>query len=60
MKIIDGIKKLRDDLAIERANHLVESHERFRKVVSAGDKFKAVEPILPMDVLGVYILLPKI
>jgi hypothetical protein len=60
MKIVEEIKQLRDDLAIERAGHLVESHERFRKVVVGGKKYKAVEPILPMDILGVYILLPKI
>jgi len=60
MKIVEEIRQLRDELAIERAEHLVESHERFRKVVVGGKKYKAVEPILPMDILGVYILLPKI
>ena len=48
-----------DAVALERANHLVESHSRFRKLVS-GNKFNVVEPVLPMDVLGVYILLPEI
>jgi uncharacterized protein (UPF0305 family) len=60
MKIVEEIRQLRDELAIERAEHLVESHDRFRKVVAGGKKYKAVEPILPMDILGVYILLPKI
>ncbi len=46
-----------DEVALERANHLVESHTRFKKLVS-GNKYKVVEPVLPMDVLGVYILLP--
>jgi hypothetical protein len=32
---------------------------RFKKLVS-GNRFKVVEPILPMDVLGVYILLPQV
>ena len=48
-----------DDVALERANHLVESHTRFKKLVS-GNKYKVVEPVLPMDVLGLYILLPEV
>ncbi len=48
-----------DPVALERANHLVESHTRFKKLVS-GNKYKVVEPVLPMDVLGVYIILPAI
>lgn len=48
-----------DKVALERANHLVESHTRFKKLVS-GNNYKVVEPVLPMDVLGVYVLLPEI
>jgi superfamily II DNA or RNA helicase len=48
-----------DPVALERAKHLVESHTRFKKLVS-GSKYKVVEPVLPMDVLGIYILLPEI
>ena len=48
-----------DEVAVERANHLVESHTRFKKLVS-GNKYKVVEPVLPMDVLGAYILLPEV
>ncbi len=48
-----------DEVALERAHHLVESHTRFKKLVS-GNKYKVVEPVLPMDVLGVYIFLPAI
>lgn len=48
-----------DEVALERANHLVESHTRFKKLVS-GNKYKVVEPVLPMDVLGVYVLLPEV
>jgi superfamily II DNA or RNA helicase len=46
-----------DKVAMERAQELVDAHERFRKVL-AGSKYKVVEPILPMDLIGVYILLP--
>ena len=48
-----------DEVALERANHLVESHTRFKKLVS-GNMYKVVEPVLPMDVLGVYVLLPEV
>jgi superfamily II DNA or RNA helicase len=46
-------------LAIERAHHLVEAHERFRAVVG-GTKYRAVEPVLPMDIMGIYVLLPEV
>jgi hypothetical protein len=52
-------RKQTDEVALERAHHLVESHTRFKKLVS-GNKYQVVEPVLPMDVLGVYILLPEI
>ena len=59
--VLDEIKfrEQTDEVALERASHLVESHTRFKKLVS-GNKYKAVEPVLPMDVLGVYILLPEV
>lgn len=46
-----------DIVAMERANILIEAHERFRKVLG-GTHYKVVEPVLPMDLMGVYILLP--
>jgi len=52
-------RKQTDGVALERAHHLVESHTRFKKLVS-GSKYQVVEPVLPMDVLGIYILLPQI
>ncbi len=59
--IIDEKKfrSITDPYALKRADHLVNAHLRFRELVS-GNKFKVVEPILPMDVLGIYILLPEI
>ena len=44
-------------IAEVRVQKLIEAHERFRKV-TVGSKFQQVKPVLPMDVLGVYILLP--
>lgn len=52
-------RKLTDPFALKRAELLVKAHLRFRELVG-GKKFKVVEPILPMDVLGVYILLPVV
>ena len=46
-----------DGIALQRAEALIDAHERFRKVLG-GKRFKVVEPVLPMDVLGLYILLP--
>ena len=46
-----------DKLAEERCQHLVEAHERFSSLVEKK-RFGVVYPVLPMDVLGVYILLP--
>jgi len=37
---------------------LLEAHERFRKLLGGG-KYKVVEPVLPMDLMGVYVLLPE-
>jgi len=46
------------DLARERAEHLVEAHGRFKDLVG-GRRYEKVEPVLPPDVMGVYILMPK-
>ena len=57
---IENISELRkefDDIALTRAKILIEAHERFRKMMG-GKRFKVVEPVLPMDLMGVYILLP--
>ena len=47
-----------ENLALERAAHLVEAHERFREALDKGHRFKVVEPVLPMDLLGLYVLIP--
>jgi superfamily II DNA or RNA helicase len=46
-----------DNIALRRAEILIDAHERFRKVMG-GKRFKVVEPVLPMDLMGIYILLP--
>jgi len=57
LEIISEIGKEFDDIAFNRAEILIEAHERFRKVMG-GKRFKVVEPVLPMDLMGIYILLP--
>jgi superfamily II DNA or RNA helicase len=54
---ISEVRKEFDDIALTRAKILIEAHERFRKVMG-GKRFKVVEPVLPMDLMGIYILLP--
>ncbi len=44
-------------LALERANHLVEAHSKFGKYLGSK-RYEAVTPVLPPDVLGLYVLIP--
>jgi superfamily II DNA or RNA helicase len=45
------------EVAQARAEHLVEAHGRFRSLVG-GKRYEKVVPVLPPDILGVYILKP--
>jgi hypothetical protein len=45
------------EVALQRAGHLVEAHGRFRALVG-GKSYETVIPVLPPDILGVYILKP--
>ena len=58
LETIPELRKTFDGVAEERSKHLVEAHERFRKVLG-GSRFKVVYPVLPMDILGMYVLLPE-
>ena len=53
-----SLKSEVQDLAKKRAVHLVESHSRFKELVG-GRRFEAVHPVLPPDVMGIYVLMPK-
>ncbi len=46
------------ELATQRAEHLVEAHSRFKELVG-GHRYEKATPVLPPDVMGVYILQPK-
>jgi superfamily II DNA or RNA helicase len=57
MKVFSGKEKQFFDLAEQRAKNLVEAHSRFKDLVS-GNRYEAVYPVLPPDIMGVYILNP--
>jgi len=46
------------DLAVERAENLVKAHGRFKELVG-GRRYEKATPVLPPDVMGVYILMPQ-
>ena len=54
----DTLKEEVQTLSEDRAMHLVESHSRFKELVG-GRRYKAVHPVLPPDVMGIYVLMPK-
>ena len=54
----DELKGRFMDLAIERAENLIEAHGRFKELVG-GRRYEKATPVLPPDVMGVYILMPK-
>jgi hypothetical protein len=47
-----------EDLARRRATELLEDHRRVRKAADDIGSYE-VKPCLPVDVLGVYVLLPS-
>ena len=44
--------------ASQRADLAVEAHDRYRKKISGETAFTSVRPVLPPDLLGVFMLLP--
>lgn len=46
-------------IATERADKLVEAHGRFKSLIG-GRRYEKSTPVLPPDVMGVYILLPPV
>jgi hypothetical protein len=61
-KVVEGYEHLRphlDDVAQTRGQELLESHRRVRQASRQRGVRQRVEPVLPPDVLGIYIYLPK-
>jgi superfamily II DNA or RNA helicase len=58
---IPELRAFFDRLAFERAEELIRQHERYYKALGSElktERFKVVEPVIPMDVLGLYIFVP--
>ena len=56
--LISQMDNVFDDLAEEQSNHLVAAHERFSELMDK-QRYQVVYPVLPMDLMGIYILLPE-
>lgn len=55
---LDDLSDSLTEIAQNRSQDLLSSHRRVRKLTKEG-LFRKVEPQLPMDILGIYILLPE-
>jgi superfamily II DNA or RNA helicase len=53
----DSLRPQFDLLAEERCKQLVEAHERFCELIDRR-RYQVVYPVLPMDILGIYVVLP--
>ena len=47
-----------NELAEEQSKRLVAAHERFSALMDKR-RYQVVYPVLPMDLMGMYILLPE-
>lgn len=57
LKLFDTLNEEFASVAERQSKKLVDAHERFSSLMD-GKRFQVVYPVLPMDLLGVYILLP--
>ena len=57
LNLLETLKEEFAVVAEQQSKKLVEAHERFSSLMDA-QRFQVVYPVLPMDLLGVYILLP--
>ena len=48
-----------DEIALERANRLVEAFAKYRTYISSSE-YQVVEPVLPMDVIAAFVFIPSI
>ena len=55
--LFDSMTPMFTKEAEQRAEHLVEAHGRFKELVG-GKRYEAVYPVLPPDIMGVYVLYP--
>ncbi|SPD73855.1 DNA/RNA helicase, superfamily II [uncultured Desulfobacterium sp.] len=58
LKLLEGLAQEFDMVAERQSRRLVEAHERFSSLMEHR-RYQVVYPVLPMDLLGVYVLLPE-
>jgi superfamily II DNA or RNA helicase len=63
LSMIPQLRPSFDALAFERAAELIAQHERYQKALGSEPRtfrYKVVEPVIPMDILGIYIFVPGV
>ena len=58
LQLMDSLETEFEEIAEEQSKALVAAHERFSALMDKK-KFQVVYPVLPMDLMGMYILLPE-
>lgn len=61
LSVLPELRPRFDKLAYERAEELIKQHERYYRALGADHKterFRVVEPVIPLDILGIYIFVP--
>ena len=58
LRLMASLASQFDVIAEEQSKRLVAAHERFSALMDK-QRFQVVYPVLPMDLLGIYILLPE-
>ena len=59
LKLVDRMEDEFEELAEQQSELLVEAHERFSALM-AKKRYQVVYPVLPMDLMGIYVLLPEV
>ena len=58
LKLLDQLEETFRDLAEKQSKRLVSAHERFNSLMDK-QRYQVVYPVLPMDRIGIYVLLPE-
>lgn len=58
LKLLSTLEPAFGTIAEKQSKRLVEAHERFSSLMDK-QRFQVVYPVLPMDLLGIYVLLPE-
>jgi hypothetical protein len=58
LALLDNMGEAFTEIAEAQSKRLVDAHERFSALMDK-QRFQVVYPVLPMDLLGTYVLLPE-